>query len=335
MRTKKVTIFLVLIIFSLLFSLTSLAASQEVSNEKVILEKADNEFLIYYKDLCAEEFQFAVSADDTEPEASSFINAVKDSLEDESSYVAYIDETMYNELFANSQAKTAYVWVKDSNDNLLIEKDAINLADAVTDQIIQITNTTTNRIGTTTAQAEPVTETIDGVEKTVTKQKLVITGIENVENEEYLYVLMPLTNETTELTKLFSLAEALVKTTTTYDTLSTTKQFYDLYTKLIPKETEWSEVENLEIIQPDTADGAKYIVYLKETTTNTTDVKFLTTSRIEDEGSNTVQETIVETVKLPVTFDSGSILFIILAVLVLALIVFIVIKNKRNTKNEK
>lgn len=77
----------------------------------------------------------------------------------------------------------------------------------------------------------------------------------------------------------------------------------------MPSNSEWTAVENSEILQPEnTVEGDKYIVYIKETKGNdeTVDAKFLTCVYKEDAGVDKEEKTITETVKLPVTFDSGA-----------------------------
>ena len=44
---------------------------------------------------------------------------------------------------------------------------------------------------------------------------------------------------------------------------------------------------------------------------------------------------ITETVKLPVTFDNGAILFTVLGIIVIALAIFVFIRIKSNKKDEK
>lgn len=138
---------------------------------------------------------------------------------------------------------------------------------------------------------------------------------------------------------MFELAEEIDKgTNNTYDSLCLTKQFYDLYIKLIPETTKWTEVTNSEILQPEkTVDGDKYIVWIKEETDtdSTIDAKFLRCVYEYDEGRNQKEETIVETVKLPVTFDSGTILFIALGIIAIALIIIIIAKVRSSRKEEK
>ena len=99
-----------------------------------------------------------------------------------------------------------------------------------------------------------------------------------------------------------------------------------------------TEVENSEIIQPETAiTGDKYIAYIKEENgkETTVDAKLLV-SRYDYEEKRIDEEdkVITETVKLPVTFDSGAILFTALGIIIIALAIFIFVKMKTNKKDE-
>ena len=80
----------------------------------------------------------------------------------------------------------------------------------------------------------------------------------------------------------------------------------------------------------------QYIVYIKETKGNdeTVDAKFLTCVYKEDAGVDKEEKTITETVKLPVTFDSGAILFTVLGIIIIALAIFVFIRIKSNKKDE-
>ncbi len=99
----------------------------------------------------------------------------------------------------------------------------------------------------------------------------------------------------------------------------------------------WTLVENNEILQPEEArTGDKYIIYLKENVdenTTVVDAKFLVCEYVPDQGVAKEPKTISEIVKLPVTFDSGTILFIALGIIVLALVIVAIIK-RTNKKDE-
>lgn len=300
--------------------------------EKVVLKKANKEFLIYYKDICNDEFEFAFSLDKSQPTDDLFTRSAKDQADEGALDVAYIDATLYDTYFATNKA---YIWIKDNNDQMLVSADLVDLTDALNDGMIELVNNTTKRIDVDTTQTHETHEMVDGVDTTVTTGKVVV---DEKGGAKYSYTLTRLTDTTTKANKLFELAEALKEDISdTYTNLRLSKQFYDLYMELMPTDSEWTEVENSEILQPDnTVEGDKYIVYLKEETDDSTtvDAKFLTCVYKADEGVEQKEETITETVKLPVTFDSGTILFIILGIIVLALVIFAIIRVKANKKDE-
>ena len=300
--------------------------------EKVVLKKANKEFLIYYKDICNDEFEFAFSVDNSQPADDLFTRSAKDQADEGALDVAYIDATLYDTYFATNKA---YIWIKDNNDQMVVSADLVDLTDALNDGMIELVNNTTKRIDVDTTQTHETHEMVDGVDTTVTTGKVVV---DEKGGAKYSYTLTRLTDTTTKANKLFDLAEALKEDISdTYTNLSLSKQFYDLYMELMPTNSEWTKVENSEILQPDnTVEGDKYIVYLKEETADsiTVDAKFLTCVYKADEGVDQKEETITETVKLPVTFDSGTILFIILGIIVLALVIFAIIRVKANKKDE-
>ena len=300
--------------------------------EKVVLKKANKEFLIYYKDICNDEFEFAFSLDKSQPTDDLFTRSAKDQADEGALDVAYIDATLYDTYFATNKA---YLWIRDNNDQMVVSADLVDLTDALNDGMIELVNNTTKRIDVDTTQTHETHEMVDGVDTTVTTGKVVV---DEKGGAKYSYTLTRLTDTTTKANKLFDLAEALKEDISdTYTNLSLSKQFYDLYMELMPTDSEWTEVENSEILQPDnTVEGDKYIVYLKEETADSTtvDAKFLTCVYKADEGVDQKEETITETVKLPVTFDSGTILFIILGIIVLALVIFAIIRVKANKKDE-
>lgn len=300
--------------------------------EKVVLKKADKEFLIYYKDICNDEFEFAFSVDNSQPADDLFTRSAKDQADEGALDVAYIDATLYDTYFATNKA---YIWIRDNNDQMVVSADLVDLTDALNDGMIELVNNTTKRIDVDTTQTHETHEIVDGVDTTITTGKVVV---DEKSGAKYSYTLTRLTDTTTKANKLFDLAEALKEDISdTYTNLSLSKQFYDLYMELMPTDSEWTEVENSEILQPDnTVEGDKYIVYLKEETADSTtvDAKFLTCVYKADEGVEQKEETITETVKLPVTFDRGTILFIILGIIVLALVIFAIIRVKANKKDE-
>lgn len=336
MKAKK--IMAVLVIAIMLIGIVSVPVLAS-TNEKVILKNSDNEYLIYFKEFCRKEFQFAISKDSKTAEADlNFVNSAKDQPASVAGTlnVAYIDEASFESIFGkNPTSLVAYIWVKDAEDNTVIKADKLDLNEAVTDKMIETVNGTTKRIDVDTEKQYQRNVVEDGVSKTVTVGKVVLN---EKEGAKYSYVLTKLDNKTTGANKLFELADTLKNSIDdTYTNLSLSKQFYDLYVKLMPSDSEWTAVENSEILQPEnTVDGDKYIVYIKETKGNdeTVDAKFLTCVYKEDAGVDKEEKTITETVKLPVTFDSGAILFTILGIIIIALAIFVFIRIKSNKKDE-
>lgn len=330
MKNSKIKLVALLSLVLMLLSIFTMPA-QAATNEKIILKKANDEFLIYYKEICNEEFEFAFSLDPKEEEDNLiFIKSAKDQLTDTALNVAYVDEYLFTNYF-NSD-KPTYIWVRNNEGKMLVSADLVNLDEAILEETVELVNTTTKRIKTHIETTEPKTEIVDGVETTVTTGKLVLDNKEN----KYSYELIKIANNA-EAEELFNLVEKLQKNEKlgTYENLTFASKFYDLYNKLMPKTSDWTQVDDSEILQPEnTLEGEKYIVYLKDEQ-GVVDVQFLTSVYKVEEGVKEETETITETVKLPVTFDSGSILFIILAVIVLALVIVTIVRVKANKKDEK
>ena len=330
MKNSKIKLVALLSLVLMLLSIFTMPA-QAGTNEKIILKKANDEFLIYYKEICNEEFEFAFSLDPKEEEDNLiFTKSAKDQLTETALNVAYVDEYLFTNYF-NSD-KPTYIWVRNNEGKMLVSADLLNLDEAIQEETVELVNSTTKRIKTHIETTEPKTEIVDGVETTVTTGKLVLDNKEN----KYSYELIKVANNA-EAEELFNLVEKLQKNEElgTYENLTFASKFYDLYNKLMPKTADWTQVDDSEILQPEnTLEGEKYIVYLKDEK-GVVDVQFLTSVYKVEEGVKEETETITETVKLPVTFDSGSILFIILAVIVLALVIVTIVRVKANKKDEK
>ena len=330
MKNSKIKLVALLSLVLMLLSIFTMPA-QAGTNEKIILKKANDEFLIYYKEICNEEFEFAFSLDPKEEEDNLiFTKSAKDQLTETALNVAYVDEYLFTNYF-NSD-KPTYIWVRNNEGKMLVSADLVNLDEAILEETVELVNTTTKRIKTHIETTEPKTEIVDGVETTVTTGKLVLDNKEN----KYSYELIKVANNA-DAEELFNSVEKLQNNEKlgTYENLTFASKFYDLYNKLMPKTADWTKVDDSEILQPEnTLEGEKYIVYLKDEQ-GVVDVQFLTSVYKVEEGVKEETETITETVKLPVTFDSGSILFIILAVIVLALVIVTIVRVKANKKDEK
>lgn len=328
--TKIIAFGIIMLVLLSIFQLPIMAASDD---GVIILKKADKEFIIYDKENCDNEFEFAFSlTNDKSEEASlNFTSSAKDQATEDALNVAYITEETYNQFFQST--KSAYVWIRDSKDQLTVK--AVDLEDALDDAKVNLVNTTTKRIDIDTEQTHETNQIINGVDTTVTTGKIVIKGSSNA---KYYYQLSKASEG--DYKEFFDLANKINSGVTgTYNQLETAKQFYDLYTKLQPaaNDSNWNEVENMEILQPeDTKDGDKYIIWLKEENTDKTtmDAKFLISTYQYEDKWEPEQIVLKELVKLPVTYDSIA-LFVILAILVAAIVVVAILKAKSSKKENK
>lgn len=344
MRSATIKLIACIMVIVMLLLVTGMPVKANTNEENIILKKGEQEFLIYYKDICKQEFQFAISIDENAKEAElNFRNSVKDQLTEEALNVAYIDATSFTSIFGGKNTSTAYVWIKDLNDQTILAKSKINLNEALDDEKVELVENTTkaneatNRIQIDTTQIYEIHPEVEGITTTVRTGKIVVK--EN-KGSKYYYSLIKVSDENSDATEMYKLAETMAtnKNADTYEKLSAEKRFYELYEKLTPAESDWTEVENSEILQPETArTGDKYIVYIKEANgqITTVDAKLLV-SKYDYEEKRVKEEdkVITETVKLPVTFDSGAILFTVLGIIIIALAILIFIRVKSNKKAE-
>lgn len=328
-KTIKILILVSIIIFILLIANIVNAGS------KSIILKESGKYLIYNNEAIAEEFTFALSKENSK-DGLIFFPSGKDSNESNAKNVAYVDETTQSYIDENSEA---FLFVRDAEGNYIIEGEKINLKTAVDTQLVE---TTTKRIKVDTTKSNTTQTMIDEVLTEVTKGKVVITDLEEA---KYSYILVKLPTEgENNYSKLMDLAEKIANKEelaklSFMQKLELMNNFYSLYVELEPavNDSAWIEVENLEILQPeDSKNGEQYIAFIKSVNGDETiiDAQFLTC--FEDYKPLYEKETItiVETSKLPVTYDSTITLFIILAVIVVAIIVVIVIRKKVDKKEE-
>ena len=115
---KKTTIKLVAfgMLVLMLLSIFTVPVKAE-TYEKVVLKKADKEFLIYYKDICNDEFEFAFSVDNSQPADDLFTRSAKDQADEGALDVAYIDATLYDTYFATNKA---YIWIRHNKDQMVV-----------------------------------------------------------------------------------------------------------------------------------------------------------------------------------------------------------------------
>ena len=229
-------------------------------------------------------------------------------------------------------------------DNLAINGEKIDLKNVIDDEILNFINTTTivnketDRIKVDTTQAHVTNAVVDGVDTTIKTGKIVID--EN-ESSTYYYKLIAVDEKNLDAKELYDLVDKINNYSgNTYGKLKLATQFYELYNKQMPEKSEWNIVQNSTILQPeDSKTGDKYIAYVKEINKNqkeVIDIKLLECVREEAQGKNqkeeTVTEDVVQTVKLPVTYDS-IILIIIMIALIMGMVIVTLLKMKHTPKH--
>ena len=328
----KLTGAIVLFIMLMLVPMIVLAVTNE--NVQIISKTTDEqgkEYIVYIQELMQTNFASAVSNSENTPEQDlNFVTAQ----DGEGNYVAQFDANAVT-------GETTYLYVKYNQENE--EKTDVlqlDLSKALDKTDMEYVENTTKRIETETVKdLVEINEEINGVQTTLTVGGLRIT---DTDNATYEYQLMKV-NEGTSYSRLVELVDELnsenYNQKDMYSKIQLTSEFYTLYNQLIERAT-WEAVSNNEIRQPsDAVEGDQYVVFIRKTAedgTVTTDAKLMLSQITPYETREDVQETRVvqETAKLPITGDS-IVLFVALAMIVIALIIVFVRMKKLNKKEDK
>lgn len=317
------------VIFTILMVVAILAISNNVlavNETYTILQKTEQEYVIYLKSSLDKEFEFVytneVLKDDT---TLDYIKNAKDSKD--GLPVAYVDADLFAKYFEGKT--TTYLWAKNA-DGYIAKGIKVNLTESVTEKMVEFVKNTTKRIDVNTNSKDVVEVEKDGIKYTTTTGKIVI---EDDKEATYYYTMTDIT-KSEEYAKLMGLAEIINKSesASTVTKLDNSKEFYDLYTKLLSetKKDAWIKADNMEIPQPkESKTGDKYVVWVKQESANSVvdDAQFMTCYKEEDKQFIKEEQVIVETSKLPVTYDS-IVLFVVLAVAVVLFVVLLVVRKK-------
>ena len=322
---------IVLFIMIMLVPMIVLAVTNEESIQ-IISNTDEQEYIVYIQDLMGTNFASAVSNIDNALEQDLNFVTAKDG---EGNYVAQIKASAVT-------GNPTYLYVKYNQDGQeKLETITLDLSKALDKTDMEYVENTTKRIGTETVEKlEEINEEINGVQTTLTVGGLKIT---DTDNATYEYQLTKVEKDT-PYSRLFALANQLLNEESynaedMYSKIQLTSEFYTLYNQLIEGAT-WTAVENMEIRQPNDAQiNDQYVVLIKKTAedgTVTTDAKLMVSDLTPYEQKEDVEETRVvqETAKLPITGDS-IILFVALAMIVIALIIVFARMKKLNKKEDK
>ena len=337
MKKSSVKIIAFLMVILILLGSMAMPAKAKTGYTSITLKTGEGEYIIYYGDVCKEDFQFAIAdSASADPSTLSYTGSVKDTLEEGALNVAYVDSTNNS-----ANASKVYMWILDSSDNEVVSAYEIDLSQALTEDIVELVNTTTianadtERIKVDTTQTQTENKMVDGVDTTITTGKMVVT---EKNNAKYSYTLMKV-EDGSEVKNLSDLVDEINDYSgNTYGKLELIKDFYDNYMKLMPDNAEWTNIDNGEILQPEDAeDGDLYVAYIKEKASDGTeiiDVKILKCVRTEKQGQNEEEETVTEVVSSPVTYDSIALL-VIFGVIVILLVIVLVLRKRSIKKSEE
>lgn len=318
------------IIAILFISILGMIYTVNGANENIqIIKKSGNEYLIYISEHMGSQFEFAFSNDQgADKETLGYKSSILDSTSEKNN-VAYIDNSLYTTYFSGK----TYFWARDLSGKYFAEKVEVDLSKAIEESNVNLINNLTKIIKVDTKNTITTSEVVNEVKvtKTVGKVDVLEEG-----TTYYQLVKLPASEEYNEFMKT---AEKIANDkieNNMYAKLEVANKFSNYYNRLVPDidDANWIKVNNNTILQPEEShNGEQYILWLKTENNreNKIDVQFLTC--FEDYKPEVISEKI--TTKLPVTYDN-PILFIILAVLVVAFVVVLILRNKsEKAKTEK
>lgn len=318
------------IIAILFISILGMIYTVNGANENIqIIKKSGNEYLIYISEHMDSQFEFAFSKDQgADKETLGYKSSILDSTSEKND-VAYIDNSLYTTYFSGK----TYFWARDLSGKYFAEKVEVDLSKAIEESNVNLINNLTKIIKVDTKNTITTSEVVNEVKvtKTVGKVDVLEEG-----TTYYQLVKLPASEDYNEFMKT---AEKIANDkieNNMYAKLEVANKFSNYYNRLVPDidDANWIKVNNNTILQPEEShNGEQYILWLKTENNreNKIDVQFLTC--FEDYKPEVISEKI--TTKLPVTYDN-PILFIILAVLVVAFVVILILRNKsEKTKTEK
>lgn len=299
---------MVIILLSIL-PICGLAATSDI----LVIKENDNQYLIYMNGLLDQNFQFAFSNSEDATNLN-YITAAKDN---EGNYIAYVDEDLKIRFFGSEDT---YLWVKNTNDEIVINGEKITINDAKTIEQLNILENLTKNI-TINSSAENEKIIINGEEGKTYYYKFFVAG----SSEEYNRFLTLIEN-----------VNNFDENTNAYTKLQNYSELSELYNNLIANlnEDNWTEAKNLEIAKPyDAKEGEQYILWLKDSDGNM-DVQILTAYVKEITVEEEQQKTEQIVTALPITYDDTTALFIALGAVVVAIVAVVAFK-KLNKKNRK
>ena len=331
---------LAIILFIAVIPIVVLATNEDISVVSTANESGDQEYIIYVKGYTDKQFKYALS-NSANPKTMDlvYIHSITDLGENQ---VAYIEATDLNKI----SGSTVYMWVKDQNENLILNGIEIDFNKSLSKEKIDSIESITKRIKVEIAESQEATEATNPVRQEevngiVETSKVGYVKITDNKKAKYYYERVK-TSDSEDYKKLMELAEQIQKEYNGMDMYSKIQigtEFDNLYTKLV-EEANWQEVDKMTIAQPESkvegkGEGDKYVVLLKKVDGNevTTDAQFLVSAYNYEPSTKKEQIITQETTKLPITYD--SIALIVALVIVVGALTFVTIRMKKVNKKDE
>lgn len=328
MKETKLKFFISTLVF--IVALITIKLTAYATNENIeIIKKDDTEYLIYIKENLKNNFEFAFSNNQNDDkDLLDFKKSEKDSIGENANTIAYVNSTTIN-IFNNP----TYMWVKDTENNYILEGIEIDLKLSMDANNLERVANVTKIIPVDATKTNTTSEVVEGRKITTTVGKVILP--ETTGNYEYIIVQLPNSEDYNNLMKLATRISKFNNETDMYTKISTYKEFNKISTNLRKNANsqEWKNANAREIEQPANAEnGTQYVLWIKEDNGKTVveDIQFLTSYKEVSE------EKIIEkiTTRLPVTYDNNTLL-IVLAILVIATIIVLVRIKTLNKKEEQ
>lgn len=315
---------IMLLSFLIVMPIVSKADDESLSVVKFV--KQDNSNLIYINGMEKTNFSFSFTNDENATDLAYTTN-----LKDEDG----------NNL-ALMQGNFKYMFILKENQQTPQIVDIQN-AQSITQQDVDQLNKLTKNINVEVAEDDAQVSNENGTKVTNSREKIIIK-----DSGKYQYQLLKVASQNGDITckdavELYNqIHNVLPNATTMYDKLMSQIAIRDGYKKLTEDAT-WEDIKSNEIYEPsDTQDGDVFIALIKKLNSqdqqDAYDLQIMTCTRKDAEGvdkTNTAVEKQVEKrTALPVTGENLA-LYIILAIVIVAIIVILIRMKYVKGKNDE
>ena len=317
---KLMSIILITIFVIAIIPMAVMAANAD----GVILEKTNGEKIVYIKGMDQTEFKYAFSNNESDASSATYITATKDS---NSEYVAFLE----------AEETYKYMFIQNGENTDTLQLDSLK---SITEKEIAEVEKLTKIIKVSTEESDSKITKDGDTTITTTTGKITVT-----DKGDYQYQLIEIVDKNSSTEKIDATALELYNQleilnndeTKMFDILLAETTVRDNYKKLLENAT-WTDAKDRTIPEPkDSQNGEKFVVLIRETKDGKSereDVQFMTCSRADDKGVEELEKQVEKKKKLPITGENLA-LYIIFAVIILAIIVLIVRMNKAKNDEEK